>query len=208
MGSTPVELDKGNEFIREGDSLDSETFRKLCGADWGTIGAELLAFAAWRAKNYQWYSGQGRELAPGISLEDIIQEVIAKTISGKRHWDPARGPLVPWLKDVVKSEVDNKANSAPNRYEKQALEGKGEEKRPQASDLRRPPNPEVSERVQDLMRAVNGEPELKEVLEAVMDGCEPTPRHLAAELDVPIEEMRDRVKKLRGLATNKKRNVS
>jgi LmbE family N-acetylglucosaminyl deacetylase len=37
--------------------------------------------------------------------------------------DPARGPLVPWLKDQVKSVIDALANAAVRRHETQAAEG-------------------------------------------------------------------------------------
>lgn len=186
---------------KEGDQLNPETFRKLCEVDWGAIGVELLAFAASRAKIYRWYSGQGKELAPGVSIEDVVHLVIEKTISGKRNWDPAKGPLVPWLKDQVKSVLDAMANSASNRYETPEREGRNEENTPKGYDLPRPPNPEkaalMADRVNELFQAVGGDKELEEVLEAVMHGCEATPRHLAAELGVPKEDINNRLKRLR-----------
>ena len=40
--------------------------------DWGAIGTELLAFAAWRAKNYRWATGQHIDFVPGITIEDVV----------------------------------------------------------------------------------------------------------------------------------------
>ena len=54
-----------------------------------------------------------------------------------------------------------------------------------------------AERVNALFQAVSGEQELEEVLEAIMNGCEPKPRYLAAELGVPVEDINNRLKRLR-----------
>ncbi len=54
-----------------------------------------------------------------------------------------------------------------------------------------------AERANELFQAVSGEQELEEVLEAVMNGCAHTPRHLAAELDVPIQDINNRLKRIR-----------
>jgi DNA-directed RNA polymerase specialized sigma24 family protein len=176
-------------------------FTQLCETDWGAIGVELLAFAAWRAQNYRWASGQHMELAPGISLADVVQRVIEKTLSGERQWDPTKGPLVPWLKDQVKSVLDALAKSAPHRHEVPALEGEDGAERVGICAASPPPNPEEhllqAERVNALFQAVSGEQALEEVLEAVMNGCEPKPRYLAAELGVPVEDINNRLKRLR-----------
>ena len=42
-----------------------------------------------------------------------------------------------------------------------------------------------------------GIPELEKVVDAVASGCEPKPRHLAMELGVPVEDIYNRMKRLR-----------
>lgn len=147
-------------------------------------------------------------MAAGQSLEDVVQRVIEKTISGERHWDPARGPLVPWLKDQVKSVIDAIANAAVRRHETQAPEGDSVEAFVEGPGASRSLSPEdtllekeaaaqVAERADALFQAVNDEPELEAVMSAILNGCEPKPRYLAAELGVSVEDINNRLKRLR-----------
>lgn len=129
-----------------------------------------------------------------------MQRVIEKTLSGERHWDPAKGPLVPWLKDQVKSVIDALATSAPSRRE--ALAGERDEEEQEEKELAVQPTHQeqrllTTERVNTLFQAVSDDRELEEVLEAIMNGCEPTPRQLAAELNVSVQDINNRLKRLR-----------
>jgi DNA-directed RNA polymerase specialized sigma24 family protein len=172
------------------------------------VGKELLAFAEWRARNYRWRSGRNSILAAGQSLEDVVQHIVEKTISGERHWDPTKGPLVPWLKDQVKSVIDALANAAVMRHETQAPEGDSIEEfvegpgasrslSPEAILLEKEAAAQAAERADVLFQAVNEEPELEAVMSAILDGCEPKPRYLAAELGVSLEDINNRLKRLR-----------
>jgi DNA-directed RNA polymerase specialized sigma24 family protein len=174
--------------------------------DWSAVGKDLLAFAEWRARNYQW--GSSGNLAAGPSLEDVVQRVIEKTISGERRWDPAKGPLVPWLKDQMKSVMDALTNAAVRRHETQAPEMDSLEEfvegpvasqslSPEGILLDKEAAAQMAERADALFQAVNGEPELEAVMNAILDGCEPKPRYLAAELGVSVEEINYRLKRLR-----------
>jgi DNA-directed RNA polymerase specialized sigma24 family protein len=175
----------------------------------------LLAYTIWRARIYRW-SGDGNHLlAQGLSAEDIVQRVIEKTLTGQRKWDPNKGELLPWLRDQVNSELDGLVKSAAHRYE-MVLESDDSS----GGDVRdkieyravedgilgsvRPPNPENlliegegSDLVSALFQAVDGDLELEEVLNAVMDGCELKPRHLAEMLGVPKQNINNRLKRLR-----------
>ena len=199
-------------------------FRQLQEADWGAIGKELLAFAVWWAERYPWRSGTTQILPRGNTLEDIVQQVILKTIEGRRKWDPAKGPLVPWLKDQIKSEIDALAKSAPHNREIPFPEGEEGEERQDLQDKveqravesgvlgrTRPQSPEsivlereeaerTAEKVNAIFQAVEGEPELEEVLDAILAGCV-RPRDLAEELDVPIREIYNRLRRLRRRAS-------
>ena len=194
--------------------MDPETFRLLEEADWGEIGKELYAFAVWWARKYQWRYGKGQDLALGKSIDDIVQEVIVKTLQGDRKWDPERGALVPWLKDQVKSIMDALARSAAHRYERESLEsmneeGVGDKAEYQASksDVHTPlqsPDPkeavlqqeDVEHQVDALYQAMDGDQELEEILSAILDGCERKPKLLAAELGVPVKDINNRLKRI------------
>jgi hypothetical protein len=147
-------------------------------------------------------------LAAGQSLEDVVQHVIEKTISGERHWNPARGPLVPWLKDQVKSVIDALANAAVTRHQTQApewdriegfVEGPGASPSlsPEAILLEKEAAAQAAERADVLFQAVNNELELEAVISAILNGCEPKPRYLAAELGVSLEDINNRLRRLR-----------
>jgi uncharacterized protein YdbL (DUF1318 family) len=56
---------------------------------------------------------------------------------------------------------------------------------------------QMAERVDGLFQAVNDDPELEAVMSAILDGCEPKPRYLAAELGVSVEDINNRLKRLR-----------
>jgi hypothetical protein len=151
-------------------------------------------------RRYRWQSGRHIVFAPGSTPEDVVQHVIEKTLSGERQWDPAKGPLVPWLKDQVKGVIDAWATSALSRYEILARERDKEDQEEKELTVQ-PATQEKSlltaERVNALFQAVSDDRELEEVVEAIMNGCEPTPRHLAAELNVSVQDINNRLKRLR-----------
>lgn len=199
-------------------SLVPSVRRELWQADWGEIGKQLLAFAVFRARMYHWRTGGVHLLPRGIELQDIVQDVIDKTLRGQRRWDPDKGPLVPWLIDQIKSEVDALAKSAAHRREEplepdwqlvEVADG-AEERAALRADpsLDRPKDPETAlteseasafaeKRVAELFEAINGDQELQAVVQAIMDGSESQPRHLAQYIGISIEETNNRLKRLR-----------
>jgi RNA polymerase sigma factor (sigma-70 family) len=202
--------------------LNSEVFNELQQADWRTIGKDLVAFARWWADHYQWRSGGTQLLPQGKTLEDVVQDVIVKTIEGRRHWDPRKGPLLPWLKDQIRSEIDALAKSAPHTRELAFPED--QEGYLPAEDIEYPafengvfpgaasPDPtlitiEEEERAYDkqmadaLFDAVDHQPELEQVLVAILDGCDPEPRYLAETLGTSVQDINNRLRRLRRRAT-------
>lgn len=198
--------------------MTPETFKQLHSTDWSSVGKRLLAFTLWRIRNYTWSADKSSNLTQGTTAQDIVQKVITKTISGERKWNPEEGPLEPWLKDQVKSVVDALYNSAPNLHEISVSSGSSEDdsddstlpSQPGIDDFASPPstNPAnillkkestewAAQRINALFAAVSGEPELQQVLSAMMDGCEPKPRYLAEELGVSTIEINNRLKRLR-----------
>lgn len=202
--------------------LNSEVFNQLQQADWGSIAKDLVAFAQWWAERYQWRSGGTHLLAKGKTLEDVVQDIMVKTIAGERKWDPARGPLVPWLKDQLKSEIDALAKSAAHTHEVafpedekgEPLTDKIEYPVFEGDVLGRvaPVDPETvtiaeeeiayaKQKADALFDAVDGERDLEEVVDAILDGCEPKPRYLAETLGVPVQDINNRLRRLRRRAT-------
>ncbi len=148
----------------------------------------------------------------------MAQTVIIKAISGQREWDPAKGPLKPWLMDQVKSEVDALARSASHRHEVVAalddaeeeaapperhtvrpIEPRAEPEEPEAALLRAEHERQVSERISAFFRAVEGDPDLEEIVTAIMGDCGQQPRFLAEALGIDVSEVNNRLKRLRRL---------
>jgi len=181
--------------------LDEETLRLLEVADWNVLGRKLLAYATWRASNYWWRRGNGLELAEGITVEDVTQEVIVKALDGIRRWDPNKGELLPWLQAQSNSIIDALAKSAPHRHEVGLLEAETSAVTqlfdPLEFVLDEEAKTQIGQRVNELLRIVETEPELREVLEIILDGGEPKPRHIAVELGVPVKDINNRLKRLR-----------
>ena len=210
------------ELLQGDNKLDQKTFRLLQNQDWKAIGKELVAYAVRRAWIYKWRDGGNRELAAGKTVEDLVQDVMVKTIEGVRKWDPDRGPLRPWLRAQLRSVMDHLYYSGPHYYEVAILEGDDDEElsdrvvyhaskvstlattgssSPEEVLLEKEAEEKAKEQIEQrinlLFQAVSGEPELEEVLEAIMNGCEPKPRHLAAEIGVPVEDVYNRRKRIR-----------
>ena len=185
--------------------MDQETFELLREADWGTIRGKLLTYATWQARNYRWYRGENLGLAEGKTVEDVVQGVIVKALSGVRRWDPSKGQLLPWLQAQSRSVIDALAKSASHHREIGILEVESLAIA-QSSDsleivLEEEAKARVWQKVDTLFQAVDGEPELREVLESIMDGCEPRARYLADELRVPVEDIYNRLRRLRRRAS-------
>lgn len=199
-------------------NMDNEIWKALQSADWGRIHKELLLFTLYELNQYSWESGSRDQLPKGNMPNDIVQEVILRTIEGKRRWDPAKGPIIPWLKSQVRSLVNALVNSAAHRHEERPPESEtrdGEELDSEELLVGKMAEPELlqtlepmallmeSERNQiiqqkrDALIEATYEPELLVILDAIMDGCEPQPRHLATVLKTDATEINNRLKRLR-----------
>lgn len=180
----------------------------------------MLSFALWWASRYRWSYGSPEILPQGYELADVVQRIILQTINGERNWDPDKGELLPWLKDQIKSVIDALAKSASHRKESSLFSDNdglierekiiAKEINPSENHDRMSPEEffiyleqeqERSERASNkssaLFYAVEGDTELEEILEAVMDGVELKARFLAEKLEVPVEDIYNRLKRLR-----------
>lgn len=199
---------------------DQQIFKRLEETDWVTVGVWLLAKAVMFARTKSWrgkrgISGPDDELAEGLSCHDVVQNVIKKTIKRKRKWDPEKGDLEPWLAQQVRSEISNLNDRSPHKHERADLPEEDGDGVPasaltSAQDtyscdpllvmLEQEKNEKDKELLASIIAAADSDPELLEVLDALMDGCEPKPRFLAAKLGTSTEDINNRRRRLRRLA--------
>lgn len=185
--------------------MDQKTFTLLKEADWGMVRRQLLIYATWQARNYRWCRGRDGELAEGKTIEDVVQEIIEKAFSGIRRWDPDKGELLPWLQTQSRSIIDALAKSASHRREVSILEMENlilvQSPDPLEIMIEKEAKIQIRQQVDTLFLAVDGEPKLRDVLECIMNNCEPKARYLADELGVPVEDIYNRLRRLRRFAS-------
>lgn len=197
--------------------MDPELLEQLRKQDWNGLGRALVRYAYWKAGVAAWREGADRTLALGSSAEDIAAAVITKVFAGDRTWDPTRGDLLPTLKRMVDSELDHLWRRPARLCERAEPEDpraqEDQERRALETDVTALPiDPELaianaedratpSVRVAALFESVANEPELQMVVEAIMDGCDPKPRHLAEHLKVPVNDINNRLRRLRRKVT-------
>lgn len=136
---------------------DNETMKLLRNADWELISLKLLKFAINR--------GGKSVIADGMDSQDIVKEVIVKTFSGERKWNP-QIPLYNHLKEAIRSILSSKGlYSNCDRVKRDFLI---------SSEL--DPSSEVREEGLDddlynLQVMVESNTELKMVFEAIIHGA-------------------------------------
>lgn len=197
---------------------EHEIFRLLQQADWNSIGRRLIAVARSYAGRYKWSSGHYSLLSEGRQLEDIVQEVIAKTLSGKRNWDPERGELVFWLYEQVRSEINNLYTKLPRKRELPVSVPTEQDEIEDAVDHlnevssadnifyhSRPLLPEeellrkeyIEEKSRVIWSAVDSDPELEQLVDTIIETGVTKPNELSEILNVPTSEVYRLLRKLR-----------
>lgn len=161
---------------------------------------DLIAYICLIAKNRYFWSG--KDEVGGRSPEDIAHEVILRTLNGRRSsYEPSRGTLRDWLRYQAWSIVDALFKSAMHRHERSLPE-----EELFAGGLSNPENVLIEQEYREWIAREVGEllsvsdPALREVVEAVLDGCEPKPRFLADSLGTDVSDINKRLKRLRRLA--------
>ena len=196
--------------------VDVGKFRQLETAKWGQIAKRLLVISHSCAGKYpQLGYGLHEQLALGITHQDIVETVIQKTISGERNWDPSRGNLELWLAYQIKGEIWNLANKSATIAETILPEHEAEEGALDSMEydsflfpepiFSTSPSPEsglltkerVEMEVELLFMASSGDPELVQLLEAIFNNYLAKPSELADPLNVPVEDVYRRIRKLR-----------
>ena len=193
--------------------------KRFLRVDWGETGMKLAAYAAFRSRNLSWRTGSEVALAKGLMPDDIAAQAIVSVIGGERKWEPERGPLLPFLKRVVDSLLNHLALSADNQrierlsqndrsphgVERIAFRDCGENPWPRGPvefNLTDPSDTDsaADERIERLVEAAKGTPELAEVLNAILDFDEARPRLIALRIGKPVNHVNNCLKRLRRLA--------
>ena len=182
-----------------------------------------MAFAEWVIQGKSWNSNI---LPKGQTAESIVRDVIAKTFSEDRNWDPERGELLTWLKWVIRSEISHLAESASNRTDVRldhigdnglAIDRIEYEASRQSHIRLQVASPEeaiiVTEteeemeasarsKVDSLLEACSGRPELEEIVYAISDGkCPAKPQALSEYLGKPVDDIYQHLRALRRRAS-------
>jgi hypothetical protein len=185
--------------------------------DWGALGKALVAHAILRARRYPrlrgnlWPAGEGPE--------DVVSHLIIKYLTGARRRDPAKYPdLLIYLKLQLNSMLDHLARSRPARREACFPTGEDGQQHSDRIELEAQRNPawavptpeseieereielEARRRIDSLLRGTRDQPELRAVVQAILGGCVPRPRFLAARLGLEVKEINNRLKRLRRFA--------
>src|SRR5262249_36753841 len=150
--------------------------------------------------------------------DDVAAQAIVSVIGGERKWDPERGPLLRFLKRVVDSLLNHLAESVETRR----TERFSPDDEPFGPELitfgdsgagpwqaisgnfnaagSAEPYRDADRRVQRLLEAATGTPELAEVLNAILDFDEARPRLIALRLGKPVRHINNCLKRLRRMA--------
>jgi DNA-directed RNA polymerase specialized sigma24 family protein len=192
---------------------DMSARNELLKADWEDIGIRLTAHAVWKARNLRWRTGQPTLLAGGKTPEDVANEAMLKVIEGTRIWDAQRGPLLPFLRRIVDSLLNQLADSADNRFQQRlapgsvadaiaprcvARTGIPDGAQPTPSDY----NEHAAVRIDQLRAALAQEhrEDLLAVMDAIAFHCEPKPQDIAVYLGTTVADVNNRLKRLRRFA--------
>jgi len=175
---------------------------------------ELIAFADWRVQFYQ----ATNTLPESCSALDFVNDALVKAIEGKRKYDPARGEFVPWLKSQIRSLISNAReryrrhpeSRYPDSEDSEFIEGKltvraaegeifGDSVgiNPEDVVIAQEEEKKAEEFVDVLCQNIQREPELEQIIDALLNGCEHKTRFIADELGISPQEARNRVNRLR-----------
>jgi len=189
-------------------------------ADWEAIGKALTAHAIRQAGKYLWRSKTPHDLAKGFSPEEVAQEAIRRVWDFERRWNPEKNPdLLEYLKSVVDSIIwallysddhlktrhfptDDAGKELRDEVIAAAQENDPTGELPLTSSS---PDPEskfiefeeetAAEMLLDRLYDLTSEdPEIQKIIECKMDGLKP--RAMAEELGIPIEDVRNRIRRL------------
>lgn len=197
-----------DDVLRQLDAVD----------DWTGLVERIIAYAVQLAKiEYRWRAGT--LLPKGNDIKDIVYTVIKKLYSGERTWEPDRVPLETWLRNNVRSEMNNLFRSAftPSRNLREVpLETDDDSVPVDATEHHaveegvigdKPVNPETvliekekrrqrDNMINALYRAIEGDDILEAIYFAVLEGGERKPQILAEKIGVSVSEINNALRRL------------
>jgi len=163
--------------------------------------AQLLNYALQESRKYDWASGVKKgaymhgntALTKGKSPEDLVQEALVATITGRRRWNRQKNPeLLEHLKSCIWGIANNLAKSWDNKNISLVLQDENRQNDPldsvpaeKATPGRQPtqqdetlllencPAPIASGVFNKILDLVSGDAQLEKVVEHLMDGEKP-----------------------------------
>jgi DNA-directed RNA polymerase specialized sigma24 family protein len=203
--------------MEEEHQISPEQYALLESADWDSLGKNMLARAIWRGSS-RYRVTSTTVFARGLSVEDAVSYIIQSVFEGTRKWDPNEIPLEDWLINQVDSVMDWWLKLRENRdvafeeLENVAQEDVHDPKSIQKIELEAvlkfgPPSPEKilieetdEQEAKVFFEAVyddtSDDPELQEMIIAMLDMDDLKPRVVAEALGVPVEDIYNRKKRL------------
>ena len=170
---------------------------------WEETTARLLRHAQNKIRRLTWRGSWGGVPPGGIQPDDIVHEVYEKVLAGTRKWEPAKQPdLFEYLRDQVDSEISNLVTSSDNkrvRAEGNLRPGvleKVDEESPEEILLDKERKRESDEFVLGFMEFLEGQPELQQIVEAIVGGVEKR-AELATHLHTTVEQIDSCKKRLK-----------
>lgn len=143
-----------------------------------------------------------RRLPPEFEPDDLVQTAVEEILFGQREWDEERFPRIEGpLKGIIRSLLSHERARAYNRTRARPRDPEGNELDVDAfsSDGRCTLQEEelhFKRMREDIESLLDGDDGLLSVYFSYLDGCQ-TPREVAEALSIPIEECRNRLKRLR-----------
>jgi len=154
---------------------------------------------------------QGRD----FTVDDIVQHVIEKALSGERNWKPELGPLFPWLKSQINSVMDAWIKRESGKQEvsfgddnQEDLSNRNDSFSIEIDVLidKNSPQPETvlleeettitrSKAINQVFQAVAGDTELEELIDAIIETGSSKPAVIANYMHLEISEINNRKKR-------------
>lgn len=199
------------------DTLERQISQRIQETDWNALGRKLTGYAAKRARRLGLSASRDQALVGDINPVDIAQEAITRFFEGRRTWDPEKRELDQFLYDTVDSLLSNHMDLHDTQLRGDLPRtGDGEELLDGAEHHARmhdlhgilstpPPTPDATTTKTDFADARLGallyetaaDPELVEVIEAIIDGAHPKPQDIADKLGITVNDVNNRIKRLR-----------
>lgn len=209
-------MEENFSCARGDTNLNANSLQLLQTQDWEDVSKRLFLYAIKRGQRYGWINSDTTLLYGGdFTVDDVVQEVITKTLSGEWNWIPSEIPLYPWLKYRVNSVIDHWINSKFRKHEipfadEDLNEEAGEKSNsievdnaedldavePEAELLNKESSRTASTKVKLIFEAISGDSELEQLVDYVMQTGEKRQRFIAEGIETTVDDINNRKKRL------------